>query len=678
MKSKILSAVLAAAMLLSLMSGAALAASVTTEKPLVTGGTAAPQFADVPANHWAYQVICKVTAAGLFQGTGGNLFEPDAGMTRAMFVVVLARLDGAKVDNAQSTQFPDVPANTWYSGAVAWAVANKLAEGYDDGRFAPNRDISRQEIAVFLYRYLHGYKQYTLKEAPLVASFADSASVSAYARDAVEFCRLHGLIGGYADGTYRPLQTVTRAEVAAMFSRIILILAEQPGGDTGGGTGGGGGTVTTYYYGLGFKAEKAGTNYGLNVFNSLNAGEKNLAGSTAVLAAFKTLYSGTNGNDTAVKNSIETALARLAGRSFTATLSGNQITVQISETRVISAAAVVPFTQIMSAQEIAGSEMKPLGVTVTESDILAALDALAAGRALTDAQRAALPDIIAAAKKVAGYTDEQLQAQIDQRKASLTEAQQKALENLGYGDLRSAASTFAAAAGAAGESVAAYAPVTMTVKVDLARLLDKSNTRYLSDASFTTVLGKLAAQGIDTGDQDTGGKIRALYDLFAPKCFLTGNTNGTVSLLTADAYLALIDPRVDALEACRTGVQIQSGTTRAEAFQKALTTLNARLGAMTGLTLTLTDAQIRGLARTAALAAPTLAELYDNVGAFEIKLIYEAQNTEQTYANMNRAAGYFDRDLSAYADLIRAALKQAFDAGASGTYSGTLTFNRHI
>ena len=336
MNKRVLSMLLVVAMALSL-STVTLAAS--SEESLVTGTSNTKiSFTDVPTSYWAYASIQKVVDSGLFKGTSDTTFTPNGNMTRAMFSVVLARLDGTSVDNTVQTKFSDVEVNEWYTGAVAWAVSNGIVEGYTDGSFGPARTITRQEIAVFLQRYLNSYKKYTLKEAPLVTSFTDTESAGAFAKDAIEYCRVYGLISGYQDGGYHPLSTVTRAEVASMLSRVILVVSDQTSGSSSGGGGGGGGggdtvTPTTNYYFLTLHATRSGTTNQLDLPAGVSSNV--ISDSTAVFDAIQKLYTGEN--ETAIKNYISTVLDRLKGSSFTVTKQSRNVIVSIDSSGVISA-----------------------------------------------------------------------------------------------------------------------------------------------------------------------------------------------------------------------------------------------------------------------------------------------------------------------------------------------------
>ena len=225
-KQRILSFLLALVMTVSLLPGTALAAK--TE-----------DFTDVSKSDWFYKYVDFVTDEEYFVGTSETTFSPEMSMTRAMFVVVLAALEGAKVDN-NVAPFADVPAGTWYSGAVKWAADNGVVAGVGDNKFAPDTAISREQMAAMMDAYVdwhsakHG-ESHKLKAQ--VKGFGDSAKIASWATEAVENCRVWGLIAGAPDGNYYPQNTATRAEVATVIYNLAWLVY-----------GGGGGGGTTKYY----------------------------------------------------------------------------------------------------------------------------------------------------------------------------------------------------------------------------------------------------------------------------------------------------------------------------------------------------------------------------------------------------------------------------------------------
>ena len=216
-KQRILSALLALCIVFSLVPTA------LAEK--------ADDFTDVSGSDWYYQFVDYVTSKGYFNGTSETTFAPAENMTRAMFVTVLFRFDGAKGDRSQSA-FTDVAPGEWYTDAINWAAANRIVDGVGDGKFAPNDPITRAQMCTMIERYLTLYKKawkVTLPETGSVSAMVDENAIPAYALAAVKQCQRHGLVNGFEDGTFRPNELSTRAQVAAVIYRMsYLVQSAKP------------------------------------------------------------------------------------------------------------------------------------------------------------------------------------------------------------------------------------------------------------------------------------------------------------------------------------------------------------------------------------------------------------------------------------------------------------------
>lgn len=178
-------------------------------------------FSDT-TNHWAKSAVNFVVERGLFQGTSETTFSPNGQMTRSMVVTVLHRLENTPASSAANL-FSDVPSDTWYTDAVVWANASGIVQGTGDG-FLPNGPVTREQLAVILYRYMGSIGKATDQRASL-STFSDAASVSSWARDAMEWAVSSGLINGKTGGLLDPGGNATRAEVATMFERLVLKIA---------------------------------------------------------------------------------------------------------------------------------------------------------------------------------------------------------------------------------------------------------------------------------------------------------------------------------------------------------------------------------------------------------------------------------------------------------------------
>lgn len=188
--------------------------AVITENGLVLGVKGSMQikvinnsknFVDT-VGHWAASDVDFVSARELFNGTAPALFSPEASMTRGMVVTVIARLAGENTDGGAN----------WYDKGCAWAVANGVSDGTD-----PNGSITREQLAAMLYRYCG-----SPAASGSLSAYADAASVSAFASDAMQWCVNNGIINGM-DGLLNPQGQATRAQVSAIFARYIRMAAAK-------------------------------------------------------------------------------------------------------------------------------------------------------------------------------------------------------------------------------------------------------------------------------------------------------------------------------------------------------------------------------------------------------------------------------------------------------------------
>ena len=142
-------------------------------------------------------------------------------MTRAMLVTVLWRYAGRP--EAGKNPFTDVPAEQWYTEAVTWAAENGVVSGVGNGRFAPNGNITREQMASILFRYAKLTGLDTSKRGEL-AGFPDEGQVSSWAREALSWAVGEGIISGTAEGgrtILKPQGNATRAQVASILMRFI-------------------------------------------------------------------------------------------------------------------------------------------------------------------------------------------------------------------------------------------------------------------------------------------------------------------------------------------------------------------------------------------------------------------------------------------------------------------------
>lgn len=175
-------------------------------------------FTDVNDN-WAVRYISNLVASGIFKGVSATEFSPNSHITRGMFVTVLGRLE--KVSNQDgATQFRDVPKNAYYAPYIKWASNTGIVSGYVDGNFHPNLEISRQDVAVILERYLKnkGISLATMSEGN---PFADAEQISPYAVKAVNSIQKLEIMDGKQGNLFAPADSLIRSEASKIIFMVI-------------------------------------------------------------------------------------------------------------------------------------------------------------------------------------------------------------------------------------------------------------------------------------------------------------------------------------------------------------------------------------------------------------------------------------------------------------------------
>ena len=174
-----------------------------------------PGYADVPADHWAYGDIVRVTQAGLFQGVDSTTFGIGQQMTRAQFVTALVRLFGWEPVVPETPTFSDcADASRWYYSAVETAYANGALPPYAN-TFRPSDPITREEMATMLVRSL-GYTSLAGRMSASHLPFTDVTTNQGYIAVAYDL----GLVTGYDGGLFLPEQAATREQAAAVLARL--------------------------------------------------------------------------------------------------------------------------------------------------------------------------------------------------------------------------------------------------------------------------------------------------------------------------------------------------------------------------------------------------------------------------------------------------------------------------
>lgn len=172
------------------------------------------RFPDVIENAWYYDAVKFVHERGLMNGFTDGTFGPALSVTRAQLAQILYNEAGRPAVSVNSLD--DVAANAWYADAVTWAAKEGIVSGYGNGRFGPENAITREQLAVMLYRYIGSpVTNGTLD------GFSDKGMASGYAVDALRWAVEQGILTGKGGGILDPAGTALRAEVATVLMRYL-------------------------------------------------------------------------------------------------------------------------------------------------------------------------------------------------------------------------------------------------------------------------------------------------------------------------------------------------------------------------------------------------------------------------------------------------------------------------
>lgn len=180
-------------------------------------------FDDIKKSDWFYDDVAYVYQHSLMGGVAKNLFDPNGNCTRAMVVTVLYRMEGSPAHSGVNP-FTDVKVD-WYRDAVIWAAENKIVNGVGKGKFDPEADVTREQLATILCRYASYKGYYDKTDGVMIAGFKDQDKVSDWALDAMRWAVGVGLIGGSSekDGVYlMPEGNALRCQVAAILHRFCV------------------------------------------------------------------------------------------------------------------------------------------------------------------------------------------------------------------------------------------------------------------------------------------------------------------------------------------------------------------------------------------------------------------------------------------------------------------------
>lgn len=178
----------------------------------------AKTFGDM-SNHWAKADVELLASKLVVKGMTDTSFTPDSKITRAEFAAILVRGLGLSENNA--AKFNDVKATDWYAGVVGAAAKAGLVDGFEDGTFKPDANVTREQMAVMVARAMKVANKQPAADIKALDKFADQASISGWAKDATAQAVNAGIINGMTDRTFVPADHATRAEAAVMVKRLL-------------------------------------------------------------------------------------------------------------------------------------------------------------------------------------------------------------------------------------------------------------------------------------------------------------------------------------------------------------------------------------------------------------------------------------------------------------------------
>ena len=181
------------------------------------------KYEDIKENDWFYEAIRFVDELKIFNGMTETKFEPNSIMNRAMSLTVIYRLAGMPKAENQINIFNDVEEGTYYYEAIIWAIENGIVNGVTESEFAPQDNVTREQLVAMLYRYVKTIGSIS-EESVNLSAYDDNTMISDYAREAFDWAVKNGLITGRTTSTLAPQSFVTRAEVATIMMRFYKIM----------------------------------------------------------------------------------------------------------------------------------------------------------------------------------------------------------------------------------------------------------------------------------------------------------------------------------------------------------------------------------------------------------------------------------------------------------------------
>ena len=186
-------------------------------KEIAALGCPAAEFSDVDTKAWYHGAVDYVLMNKLMTGIGNGLFAPNDNTTRAMLATLLYRMAGEPSVEGLENPFADVADGQWYTDAVIWAADKGVVSGTSATTFAPNDQITREQMVTMIWRYA-GEPESNLS---VLDKYADADNVSDFAKEAMAWAISNGIVTGVGDNTLAPKNTATRAQIAAILQRFV-------------------------------------------------------------------------------------------------------------------------------------------------------------------------------------------------------------------------------------------------------------------------------------------------------------------------------------------------------------------------------------------------------------------------------------------------------------------------
>ena len=228
MKSKYVSGLLAAMLLLSAVPTTTFAAGTEETPQLIAPSPviSIQPMEDLPADHWAHDAAVRLMTLGIMAPVQEHTFAPEALFTREMFVYALWHMSGKPTANAPLT-FKDVDANTAEAEAIRWAAAEKIISGYTEDSFGPKDSITREQMSKMVYAYVQkydmGFKGMWMFQLP----YEDAKDLADWAFEPMHWMVASHIIQGVTPTLLMPQGTVTRAQGVVMLSRLLDTATEK-------------------------------------------------------------------------------------------------------------------------------------------------------------------------------------------------------------------------------------------------------------------------------------------------------------------------------------------------------------------------------------------------------------------------------------------------------------------